>query len=202
MCFVGQQTGGGAPRCVCVCVCRCTQARAAHLLTPAHPPPPPRPPRAGAVWQHGRPGWLRQQRAPQLVVGVPRAAVRAVQPLRHLPPDLRHLHGIRAAGGCWLGGEGLGGAREGLGEGAARPAGSGAAWHGCLPTPCRHSPALGTVRPTPGRLQSARGPSYTRTPSLPGQPRAPFQGPMAPPPGAYEEELQTARSTRSQNGGQ
>lgn len=51
-------------------------------------------------------------------------------------------------------------------------------------------------------LQSARGPSYTRTPSLPGQPRAPFQGPMAPPPGAYEEELQTARSTRSQNGGQ
>lgn len=56
--------------------------------------------------------------------------------------------------------------------------------------------------PLPACLQSARGGSFIqgmpqRAPSLPGQPR-PYVGAMAPPPGAYEEELHTARSTRSQ----
>lgn len=53
-------------------------------------------------------------------------------------------------------------------------------------------------------LPSTRGASYTqpqRLPTLPGQPRAnPYAVPMVPP-GAYEEELQAARSARSQNGG-
>ncbi|KAL4434018.1 hypothetical protein ABPG75_000459 [Micractinium tetrahymenae] len=52
-------------------------------------------------------------------------------------------------------------------------------------------------------LPSARTGSYAlpgRVPSLPGQPRGPYQGQMAPPAGAYEEELQTARTARSQQG--
>lgn len=52
-------------------------------------------------------------------------------------------------------------------------------------------------------LPSARAGSYVqpgRVPSLPGQPRGSFQGSMAPPAGAYEEELQTARTARSTQG--
>lgn len=50
-------------------------------------------------------------------------------------------------------------------------------------------------------LPPARAGSYVmpqRVPSLPGQGRGPYAGPMMPPAGAYEEELHTARSVRSQ----
>ncbi|KAL4441798.1 hypothetical protein ABPG77_003714 [Micractinium sp. CCAP 211/92] len=52
-------------------------------------------------------------------------------------------------------------------------------------------------------LPSARASSYVqpgRVPSLPGHPRAPLPASMVPPPGAYEEELQTARTARSTQG--
>ncbi|PSC73169.1 hypothetical protein C2E20_3679 [Micractinium conductrix] len=53
--------------------------------------------------------------------------------------------------------------------------------------------SLGSVMP------SARSYSMPqRVSSLPGVGRSPFQGQMAPPAGAYEEELHTARSARSQ----
>jgi hypothetical protein len=48
-------------------------------------------------------------------------------------------------------------------------------------------------------LPSARGGSYSARSSLPGTARTPYMAPVALPPGAYEEELQTARSVRSQS---
>lgn len=75
----------------------------------------------------------------------------------------------------------------------------------CLPAqPCRSAhtcrPVLPPPRPPKPPLQSSRSFGHMRTPSLPGGGRAPYASPLPVPAGAYEEELEAARTARSERG--